>query len=129
MELNTIKEMKEILDAIEHGKKIEAWSDYYGKWIDGVNTPNFRDYHYRIKPEEPKKKWRPFKDLDEFIKAAGGLGTIWLKCKEDGKLLIVTAMDTRDCHLTIHVSGWYSFAELLTFFTFADGTPCGVEEL
>lgn len=100
MERNTIQEMREILDAIEAGK-----------------------------PEEPKNKWRPFKNVDEFIKAAGGLGAIWLKCKTTYLTLFVIGIDNKDKDRPIRVGTcWESFDKLLEYYTFADGTPCGVEE-
>lgn len=130
MERNTIQEMKSILDAIEQGKAIQRCCDVENnKWEDFVTLrPNFGYNIYRIKPEEPKKKWRPFKNVDEFIKAAGGLGAIWLKRKTDGVFRIVTALEN-NCVTCIRLSAtWESFESIFRDWTFTDGTPCGVEE-
>lgn len=135
MKPNTIKEMKEILDAIEQGKTIQYQSvheTHRNDWIDHTYSDaalNFFDYRYRIKPEEPKKKWRPFKDVDEFIKAAGGLVAIWLKDKENLQLELVTSINYRASFEPIRLANsWVCLSVLLLNYTFADGTPCGVEE-
>lgn len=134
MERNTIKEMKEIIEAIEAGKPIQCKcvSDGDdGVWEDTTNNayPNFYYCVYRIKSEEPKKKWRPFNNLEEFINAAGGLGAIWLKRKDINRMQLVISIDYDDNDKPIRVcSVWESFNKLLENYTFADGTPCGVEE-
>lgn len=128
MEHNTIKEMKDILDAIEQGKEVQWYSVKSDVWFDSVNGsyPNFHDCKYRIKPE---KKWRPFNNLEEFINAAGGLGAIWLKRKDINRMQLVISIDYDDNDQPIRVcSVWESFNKLLENYTFADGTPCGIEE-
>lgn len=128
MRFNTIDEMIEICQAIKDGKEIEYYNRFSREWASASLPVNFAALCYRIKPEEPKKKWRPFKDVDEFLKAAGGLGAIWLKCKFSNSMLLVTAIDGRDCCNPIRLTAWVGFSNLFDDFTFADGTPCGVEE-
>lgn len=132
MEPNSIKEMKEIIDAIEQGKDIQykCINDDDDTWDDfSPVNPDFITFRYRIKPEEPKKKWRPFKDVDEFITAAGGLGAIWLKDKENLQLELVTSINYRASFEPIRLANsWVCLSVLLLNYTFADGTPCGVEE-
>lgn len=130
---NTIKEMKEILDAIEQGKPIQAQTvdtDCTAEWDNNTSTmPNFFSFRYRVKPEAPKKRWRPFNDVDEFLKAAGGLGAIWLKSIEYNQMRLLISVDYDEKERPIRLDfGWVAFDTLLESFTFADGTPCGVEE-
>lgn len=129
MRNNTCKEMRQILDAIVQGtgiqfRRIDAGET--GAWEDYDYSPlNFADFLYRVKPEQ---KWRPFASVDEFLKAAGGLGMIWLKRKDNGAMHLVGGIDTEDKKLPIYLSAWVSFAALFTDFVFLDGTPCGVKE-
>lgn len=127
MERNTIAEMKEILDALEQGKQIQWYDSDKDTWIDfDINhgNPNFNFIH-RIKPEEPKKRYRPFKDAEEFIKAAGGLGAIWLKDDNTNSAFLIIGY-TND--LLLINNSWLNFGFALKTYTFLDGTPCGVEE-
>lgn len=129
---NTIAEMRQILDSMEQGRPIQAQTvntDCPDEWDNYTsNTPNFFAFRYRIKPEPPKKKWRPFKDVDEFIKAAGGLGAIWVKRKADNRLVLVSSIDNSSGDCVFLTLCWVSFSCLFDCYTFADGTPCGVEE-
>lgn len=129
-EHNTIAEMRTILDAIEQGKEVQfRLIDGRNEWVKFVlKTPDFCSYRYRVKPEEPEKKWRPFKDADEFIQAIGGLGTCWFRRKSDGQLQLLTVIERKDKDVPIRLAGWMSFNTLLFDYTFADGTPCGVLE-
>lgn len=131
MKHNTISEMRNIIDALEKGRKVQfqqigtkdEWREYNG------NTPNFFSFRYRIKPDEPKKEWYPFNSVDEFLQAAGGLTAIWLKRKADNQMILVTSIDNSDSSDPIRLtSSWVSLSDIFEHFTFADGTPCGVEE-
>lgn len=131
-EYNTIAEMRTILDAIEQGKEVQfRLIDGRNEWVKFVlKTPDFCSYRYRVKPEEPEKKWRPFKNVGEFLKAAGGkFSAIWLNCKDINRMQLVTALDYEDENKPICVgTNWESFDALLMYCTFLDGTPCGVLE-
>lgn len=126
---NTIAQMRQILEALEQGKPIQAQTvntDCPDEWDNSTsNTPNFFAFRYRIKPDEPQKKWRPFKDVNEFIKAAGGLGAIWLKEKYSNSAFLIFGY-TND--LLLINNSWANFGFVLKIYTFLDGTPCGVEE-
>lgn len=127
MERNTIEEMKAVIDGIESGKDIEFLRDDNSTWEDTPNRrPDFLHCKYRVKPEQPKKQWRPFKNVDEFLKGAGWLGTIWLKHKKTNYLHLVTCFNDTAIYVTTY--GWKRVESLLGYYTFADGTPCGVEE-
>lgn len=126
MKRNTIQEMKEILEAIEHGKAIQFtydgvnWNDT-DKFINPY-APDFMHNKFRIKPE---KKLRPFKDTKELIAYNDGLHILWLKDKTTGDLELVTmyASDYVKCQ-----DYRYTMEELLKNYTFSDGTACGFEE-
>lgn len=127
MKRNTIKEMHEILDAIEQGKKVQfrrvdgsnEWEDY------ALDTPDFFTHCYRIKPEEPKKKWRSFASTGELFTANVGCKIIFLKDKSRDRMRLITGYNDE----IVEIDGTtYNMRGLFELFTFADGTPCGVEE-
>lgn len=127
---NTIKEMRDILDACEQGKQIQWYDPDTDTWKDlDINHDNLNfNFIHRIKLKE-QKKWRPFRDVQEFIDAARGLGAIWLKKKLSRYSFQVTGLDYAWTQIPICIdSRWLSFKELLEDYTFADGRPCGVEE-
>lgn len=131
---NTPSEMREVIDAIEAGKPIQykCVSDgETGIWQDTIEVaPNFHFNVYRVKPEAPKKLWRPFRDVQEFINAAGGLGAIWLKRKTGRYAMQVTSIEYADNSaepICVDYT-WLSLDNVFEGYTFADGRPCGVEE-
>lgn len=134
MKRNTIEEIRQVLDAIEQGKEVQYQSvskTNSDEWIDLTSRGaalNFFDYCFRIKPEKPEKKWRPFKDADEFIKAAGGLGAIWIKPKKANQMQLVTSINAYDSDPIHSGFSWKSYKNLLEDYTFADGRPCGILE-
>lgn len=124
---NSIKEMKEILDAIEQGEKIQfqAVTDNTGEWADWCSTqPNFLSFRYRIKPKETKNKWRPFRDSAELFAHNDGKDILWLKSGDTCRLVIAY----NDKTVQFNAGLFFTMPELLSSFTFKDGTPCGVEE-
>lgn len=137
MKRNTIAEMHLIIDAIAEGKKIQFQNldtNHPGEWkdipVDRDFCPNFADAVHRIKPEEPEKRWRPFKDVQEFINTAGGLGAIWLKRKTGRYAMQVTGIEYADNSaepICVDYT-WLSLDNVFEGYTFADGRPCGVEE-
>ena len=123
---NTIQEMKEILAAIEQGKKIQyqmANPDDPDKWCGYAgNTPNFFAFCYRIKPE---KKWRPFKDTAELFAHNNGSKILWLKDKDTCWRRMVTFYS--ETEIAFSNDAEFTMEEVFNEFTFADGRPCGVE--
>lgn len=128
MKHNTIAEMHEILNAIEQGKEVQyqhVCTKAANEWFDAANKqPNFAEYTYRIKPEEPKKKWRPFRDTEELFDHNNGHDVLRLKSKTSGECSLVTMYGSDHVWM---ICSW-NMEELLERFTFKDGTPCGVEE-
>lgn len=78
--MNTIEEAREILQAIEEGKRIQI-KDWYGSWIDfGITTlPNFGNDEYRITPSTS------LLTVDELPEV------VWLKNKA-GSVFLVTGI-------------------------------------
>lgn len=130
---NTIAEMHLIIDAIAEGKKIQFQhldTNHPGEWkdipIDGDFRPNFADAVHRIKPEEHEKRWRPFKDTAELFAHNNGSDILWLKSKDSPWRRMVTSYGKRE--ITFDSDVELTMNDLFNGYTFADGTPCGMEE-
>lgn len=112
-----IKWKKEIY-AFQQGKTIEILDQVENKWIP-VSDPFFSlDREYRIAPEPRPTKYRPFK----FGEITPGN--------------IVRNIETQDLCSVIYVNSGglvvgrssLCYNELLQYYTFFDGSPCGVKE-
>lgn len=108
------------------GKTIEARTNSISEWI-GTTTPKFDLLHeYRIKPEP---KYRPFKNTEECwqeMQKHQPFG--WIKPTDDlipGKFMIINRVRTNEVSITSGIN--FAYNELLKYYTFADGTPLGVE--
>lgn len=131
MERNTTAEMRQVLDALERGENVQFTGDGVN-WLgidkfDKPYAPDFMHNRYRAQPKESKKGWMPFGTVDGFIRAAGGLGAIWLKSKNNKRMRLVTDVECSDRFQPIKVgSYWENFMSILENYTFANGTPWGV---
>ena len=116
-----------VMQAYVEGKQIQYDDD--GMWID-IDDPDW-DWHncdYRIKPEI---KCRPFRDVEECwqeMRKHQPFG--WIKSNEDGHYAMVTTVDDVECEKYIAISGnnLWSFDDTMNNYTFADGTPFGINE-
>ena len=137
-----IKQLVNVLQAYLNGKTIQYYDvdysfkiahpgerNFNNKWVDVDEDHIFRLdlYEYRIKPEP---NYRPFKNAEECwqeMQKHQPFG--WIKDKEDGHYAMVTTVDAfYDDKNYIKISGdhnW-SFAETMNVYTFADGTPFGI---
>ena len=118
-----IKKMLPILQAFAEGKTIQSryikgdktlWYDIEGDQLRLEDT-NLDDYEYRIKPES---KYRPFKNPKECwdeMQKHQPFG--WLKYK-----------DTEEYYEYGFVTSSSSYVADFEEYTFADGTPFGIEE-
>lgn len=118
------------------------------KWGDCDNPSWLPDYEYRIKPEA---EYRSFKDCDELIKTFDRLFSehvgvnqddiidtdlfmpqIWVKSKEYGTKHLITSfgkIQALGMEEVVELTNMnYSMSELFDYFTFLDGSPCGVKE-
>lgn len=92
-----------------------------------------------LKKEEPKPKYIPFESREEFIEAYNDhahpdkdlkINTVldgssmWLINTEGERLAIEQVIAVRDRSVSFRKT-IYTYAGLLWFFTFPDGTPCG----
>ena len=117
-----------VMQAYVEGKQIQYAESEMENWTD-IESPDWDwdVYDYRIKPES---KYRPFKNVEECwqeMQKHQPFG--WIKDKEDGHYAMVTTVDAfYDDKNYIKISGdhnW-SFAETMNVYTFADGTPFGI---
>lgn len=129
----------EVMQAFVEGKKIQlkrkqlndAWEDF----VHEEPVWNWGRYNYRIKP---KLKLRPYKDFEEMAKDAykhgtmlgedGLFGHFALKTKSDGSFYMDVSLCVFGVLFTKSSIAFADFQEMLKNFTWADGTPCGVEE-
>ena len=128
------KKLLPFIQAFSEGKKIQWLKPDSDEWIDVVGGDNvdFEDLTecnvaYRIKPEP---KYRSFKNAEECwneMQKHRPFG--WIKDKGDGHYSMVTTVDPfYDDRNYIRISGDYnlSFAKTMDVYTFADGTPFGI---
>lgn len=126
----TTQEKIEVMQAYLDGKKIEvAAQKDLSYWIASEAPAwNWEDCVYRIKPEPPKPKYRPFKDVDEAFQATKEIGDIIRR--KDG-------ITSRECPKYMALINFNDYDGLINgigikslfdFYTFLDGTPFGVEE-
>ena len=118
-----------LMQAYVDGKHIQYFNNFEGKWEDTTDPRWSQGSSYRIKPEP---NYRPFKNTEEcWQEMLKHRPFGWIKDKEDGHYTMVTAVDPfYDDKNYIKISGdhnW-SFAETMNVFTFADGTPFGINE-
>lgn len=128
--------------AYNQGKKVEVYG-FVGisrAWIEVTDDWKWEEnYEYRIKPEKPKTKWRPFKDIQELkqtwlvkndAKSKGDLYElfIWVRFKNyrDASKLIV-GFDKKLNKVCV-AGTWFNLSELHEHCEFLNGSPCGVEE-
>ena len=125
------KELLPIMQAFAEGKTIE-YRESGGAW-KVAHTPTWSScLFYRIKPEP---KYRPFKTQEECwneMQKHQPFG--WLKSKENGRFHCIGEVSWSDAFRDVHIT--YSTNESLAHstisvfneYTFADGTPFGINE-
>ena len=125
------KELLPIIQAWAEGKNIQYLSD--GEWHD-INQAEFTCYpdKYRIKPEP---KYRPFKSQEECLQEMLKHHPFgWLKSKMNGRFSCIGEVYGSDEFETVYIA--LSTSESLSRssdsmfeqYTFADGTPFGINE-
>lgn len=125
------KELLPIIQAFAEGKTIEVRckSKYNpGEWIETA-IPSFYDSHeYRIKPEP---NYRPFKGAEEcWQEMLKHQPFGWVKDKEDGHKVTITKVndDEKTGIMAINGKSKWTLEGLMDYYTFADGTPFGINE-
>lgn len=136
--MNTIDEQIEILQAYRDGKTIQVYqgeADGKPLWLDGANKHDenelaclrFDNQTYRIKPEP---KYRAFVSVEEFWDEATKHKPFgWLMEKATGNRYLIDSFERkRSVFLSSNTGENRELVGYFKDFTFADGTPCGVEE-
>ena len=128
MNRNQAKDMLPIIQAYAEGKAIESRCIKGDKslWYDDEDPSFDDDFEYRIKPEP---KYHPFRNMErclEEMQKHQPFGWIkrngyWYNIISTG-ITNVKIIDTRGAISTL------CFDDLLSHYTFADGTPFGVKE-
>ena len=128
MDRQQAKELLPIIKAFADGKIIQIRKkheekEYYDQTKDNLSfTPSF--YDYRI-----KDNYRPFKDAEECwqeMQKHQPFG--WIKNKNDGHYNVITRVfkDVVDFSFAVVEP---SFKVVFNYYTFADGTPFGKQEI
>ncbi len=125
------KKLLPVIQAYTEGKEIQC-AYLKGEqlvWEDCENPTWLDMYLYRVKPEKPEDKYRPFKSKEECweeMKKHESFG--WIK--DVNSIYNITAMNNEN----IYLSDWedeintYSFTNALFLFTFMDDSKFGVKE-
>ena len=116
------KELLPIMQAFAEGKTIQVWAN--DTWQD-EEYPSFGELSlFRIKPEP---KYRPFRNVEECwqeMQKHQPFG--WLKDTDTGGYIIISELDDEDIVISLN-NGW-DYAGLMKCYTFADGTPFGIND-
>lgn len=136
MDRNQAKEFYPILQAYAEGKVIEcrtkpsalskSWRDM-NEWTEMKDITYWSNIEYRIKPDsKAEAKYRPFKDAEEcWTEMLKHQPFGWVKDKDTQKFLVCKALG-KLFFIGIEDKP-YNYKEVLRDYTFADGTPFGVE--
>ena len=117
-------ELLPIIQAYAEGKEIEIFDKTMKMWKTAM-LPHFGcdPKNYRIKPVV---KYRPFKDAEEcWAEMQKHQPFGWVKDKDTQKFLVCKALG-KLFFIGIEDKP-YNYKEVLRDYTFADGTPFGVE--
>ena len=119
-----------LMQAYVNGKQIQFFSILENKWVDTIDPSWSQFNRYRIKPEP---NYRPFKNAEECwqeMQKHRPFG--WIKDKNDGHYSMVTTVDAAagedKKHIEISGGNIWTLSETMCDYTFADGTPFGIEE-
>ena len=117
-----------LMQAYVDGKQIQFYSILENKWEDTTDPRWSHCNRYRIKPEP---NYRPFKNAEECwqeMQKHQPFG--WIKNKNDGHYSMVTTVDAAEGGKHISISGdvLWTLSETMCDYTFADGTPFGINE-
>ena len=119
-----------LMQAYVNGKQIQFFSILENKWVDTIDPSWSQFNRYRIKPEP---NYRPFKNAEECwqeMQKHQPFG--WIKDKNDGHYSMVTTVDAAagedKKHIEISGGNIWTLSETMCDYTFADGTPFGINE-
>lgn len=117
------KKLLPIIQAFSEGKEIEGiYKGIESPWFKVKDMVFDGGTIYRIKPE---LKYRPFKNREEcWQEMLKHQPFGWIKEKHSNHYSLITEVN----RLSIKVEGGSLFTDDMKYYTFADGTPFGVEE-
>lgn len=125
------KEILPIIEAFSKGKTVERFNPGNGEW-DELKNPSFDldNSFYRIKREP---KYRPFKNKEECWQEMLKHQPIgYIKGKVQKNVVFITEISTNthnELSFSLSISTSVYDAEcLFSSYTFADGTPFGIQE-
>lgn len=136
----TTAEKIAVMQAFEDGKQIEFRRSFNNNnvWIDcGGPVWNWDIYEYRIKPEEKKLTYRPYKDTYEMIAdykerfnidvPCYAMPLIWVRWKDADIIKFITAFRENRVTVAEHI---VSLDYMYASYVYLDGSPVGklVEE-
>lgn len=125
----TTKEMIAVMQAYDEGKQIQQRLINNSTWAD-CPSPKWKwdASEYRIKPELPKPKLRPYANAEEFIEAQQEHGLYFGKDKKIYHIQNSVYDNYGKTYVT--GSGFDMTTESLfkEGYTWLDGTPCGIIE-
>lgn len=127
MNRNQAKQLLPVIQAYINGKPIQSRciKGDTSLWYDDDDPSFDDDFEYRIKPEP---KYRPFKDAEEcWHEMAKHQPFGWIKDKKDGQLVLITEID-KTGNISLLCNGGWDLDGIKDNFSFADGTPFGLEE-
>ena len=127
-----IKEAAKVMEAYANGKKIQYLNDD-NEWIDAPNPLfDWDNCVYRIKPEDT---YRPFETKEEcWNEMLKHQPFGWAKSKKSERHFSIGSVlwdnDFNDVFVTFAFDGMLGRSSKSMFedFTFADGTPFGINE-
>lgn len=143
MKKEKIKQLMDVMQAYVNGKTIQYYKvdlsfkiehpgepNFNDKWVDVDEEHLFRPdfYDYRIKPEPRNRSFKNAEECWQEMLKHQPFG--WIKSKTDGHYSMVTVVDVAEDMKSIAISGNHIlfFAEIMSDYTFADGTPFGIKE-
>ena len=122
------KELLPIIQAFAEGKTIQVQEDIDWCYLGNDADFNLNPSRYRIKPSP---KYRPFANAEECwheMQKHQPFG--WVKDKELGYKVTITRVndDENTGFMAINGKSEWTLEGLMDYYTFADGTPFGINE-
>lgn len=116
--------ISELKKKVDEGSELLTLTKIYGEEsATRFSISSISSYILFYLVEEPKEKvYRPYNDTAEMPNGAM-LNTV---VSSDGTRLLITAAEDKRVYLG--PQGWVSLIDLYTYYTWPNGTPCGVEE-
>jgi len=114
------KELLPIIKAFSEGKEIQYYDSSVHDWVI-IQSPYFSgSTKWRIKPSPNLRPFTP----EECEQQVGKV----VKSKNTMAVTLITRYKVKTNSVCVALNDGYSPTDFLEYFTFLDGSPCGVEE-